>query len=174
LLISGAGLFAAGLAVGAALASWASAPAHVAIREGDTLASYLPDAVMSLTYATSNGITTAQRSMPGAPFEMLATFADGRPVQRCSVSADIDGHLGGLTTLTALRGLSRQQRENEFPVQLGIVDVRDAVVGEPPIPALVFTNKERTAVAIILDGVAAEVTLRTAELDGLRTACASD
>lgn len=160
--------------MGAALASWASAPAHVAIREGDTLASYLPDAVMSLTYATSNGITTAQRSMPGAPFEMLATFADGRPVQRCSVSADIDGHLGGLTTLTALRGLSRQQRENEFPVQLGIVDVRDAVVGEPPIPALVFTNKERTAVAIILDGVAAEVTLRTAELDGLRTACASD
>jgi hypothetical protein len=84
----------------------------------------------------------------------------------------MDGHLGGLTTLTARRGLSRQQRENEFPVQLGIVDVRDAVAGEPPVPARVFTNKERTAVAIILDGVASEVTLQTAELDGLRTACA--
>lgn len=48
-------------------------------------------------------------------------------------------------------------------MQLGIVDVRDAVIDEPPIPALVFTNKERIAVAIILDDVAAEVTLRTAK-----------
>ncbi|GAA5013440.1 hypothetical protein GCM10025794_01770 [Massilia kyonggiensis] len=61
-LIIGAGLFAVGLVVGAALASRMSTSADVAIREGDTLASYLPDAVMSLAYATPAGMTTVQRS----------------------------------------------------------------------------------------------------------------
>ena len=170
-LIIGAGLFAAGLAVGTALASWASAPARMAILEGATLASYLPDAVMSLTYAMPNGMTTAQRSAPGAPFEILATFADGRPAQRCRLSADMDGHLRGLTELTARRSLSLEQREQEFPVQLGVIDVRDTVIGEPFGPVLAFTNKSRTAVAIIADGRAAEVTLRPAALDWLQTAC---
>jgi hypothetical protein len=99
-------LFVAGLAVGTALASWVSAPSHWDVREGATLASYAPDAVMSLTYATSDGITTAQRSASGVPFDILSTFADGRPAQRCSASADMNGHLNGLTELTARRGLS--------------------------------------------------------------------
>ena len=170
-LIFGAGLFAAGLAAGAALASWASAPARVTVQEGATLASYLPDAVMSLTYATSDSITTAQRSTPSASFEVLATFTDGRPAQRCRASADMNGHLGGLTELTARRGLSLEQREREFPVQLGVIDVRDAAIGAPFGPVLVFTNKSRAAVAIVVDGRAAEVTLRAPELDWLQTAC---
>jgi hypothetical protein len=171
LLIYGAGLFTAGLAVGTALASWASAPAHVAIREGDTLASYLPDAVMSLTYTTPDGMTTVQRSAAGAPFEVLSTFADSRPAQRCRASADMNGHLRDLTELTARRGVSLEQREREFPVQLGVLDVRDTAISEPFGPVLAFTNKSRTAVAIVVDGRAAEVTLRTAELDWLTTAC---
>jgi hypothetical protein len=141
------------------------------VREGATLASFLPDDVMSLSYATQSGITTAQRSVPGAPFQVLSTFADGRPAQRCSASADMGGRLGALAALTARRGLSLAQREGEFPVQLGIIDVRDSVIGEPSGPVLVFTNKTRTAVAVILDGHAAEVTLQTAELGWLETAC---
>ena len=170
-LIFGAGLFAAGLAVGAALASWASVPASVAVREGATLAGYLPDAVMSVTYATPDGMTTAQRSAEGALFEVLSTFAEGRPAQRCRASADLNGHLSGLTELTARRGLSLEQREQEFPIQLGVIEVRDTVIGEPFGPMLAFTNKSKTAVAIIVDGRAAEVTLRAAELDWLKTAC---
>jgi hypothetical protein len=164
-------LFAAGLAVGAALAGRAPSPARETVREGATLASYLPDAVMSLAYATPDGMTTAQRSTPGAPFEVLSTFADGRPTQRCRASANMNGHLDGLTALTARRSLSLGQREREFPVQLGVIDVRDAAIGEPVGPVLAFTNKSRTAVAIIVDGRAAEVTLRAAELDWLKTAC---
>lgn len=170
-LIFGIGLFVAGLAVGAALASWASAPAHSEIRAGATLASYAPDAVMSLAYATPDGITTAQRSAPGVPFEVLSTFADGRPAQRCSASADMDGHLNGLTELTARRDLSLEQREREFPVQLGVIEVRDVVIGEPFGLVLAFTNKSKSAVAIIVDGRAAEVTLRMTELEWLKTAC---
>ena len=170
-LIFGTGLFAAGLAVGATLASWMSAPASVAVREGATLASYLPDAVMSLTYVTPDGMTTAQRSAPGGPFEVLSTFMNRRPAQRCRASADMNGHLSGLTELTARRSLSLEQREREFPVQLGVIDVRNTVIGEPFGPVLAFANKSRTAVAIIVDGRAVEVPLRAAELDWLKTIC---
>jgi hypothetical protein len=141
------------------------------VREGATLVSFLPDAVMSLTYATQSGITTAQRSVPGAPFQVLSTFADGRPAQRCSASADMGGRLGALAALTARRSLSLGQREGEFPVQLGVMEVRDSVIGEPSGPVLVFTNKTRTAVAVILDGRTAEVTLQAAEFGWLETAC---
>jgi hypothetical protein len=81
------------------------------------------------------------------------------------------GHLGDLTTLTAQRSLTLAQREDEFPVQLGVIEVRDAVIGEPPGPVLVFTNKDRTAIAVILDGRAAEVTLQAEELEWLKTPC---
>jgi hypothetical protein len=170
-LIFGTGLFVTGLAVGAALASWASTPAHMDIREGAALASFFPDAVMSLSYASLGGMTTAQRSAPGTPFQVLSTFADGRPAQRCSTSVDMAGHLGNLTTLTVQRSLSLDQREGEFPVQLGVVEVRDAVIGEPSGPVLVFTNKDRTAIAVILDGLAPEVTLQAKELEWLKTPC---
>jgi hypothetical protein len=169
--IFGAGLFVAGLAAGAALASWASTPTHADIRKGATLASFLPEAVMSLTYSTPEGMTTVQRSAPGAPFQVLSTYADGRPAQRCSASADMEGHLDSLAALTARRRLSLEQREGEFPVQLGVIEVRDAVIGEPSGPVLVFTNKNRTALAVILDGRAAEVTLQAVKLKWLETIC---
>jgi len=170
-LIYGAGLFISGLAVGAALASWASTSAHLDIREGATLVSVLPEAVMSLSYATPRGMTTAQRSAAGAPFQILSTFADGRPAQHCSTASDLGGRLDKLSTLTARRNLSLTQRENEFPVQLGVIEVRDAVIGEPSGPMLVFTNKNRTTVAVMMDGRAAELTLDAAKLDWLGTAC---
>jgi hypothetical protein len=170
-LIFGVGLFLSGLAAGAAIAGWASAPSRAGIHEGTTLMSYLPEAVMSLTYATPKGMTTAQRSVPGSPFQVLATFADGRPAQRCTVSADIKGRLDNLMTLTARRALSLQQREGEFPVELGVIQVRDAVISEPSGPVLVFTNKNRTAIAVVVDGNAAEVTLQPAALGWLEAIC---
>jgi hypothetical protein len=127
---------------------------------------------MSLSYATPGGMITAQRSAPGAHFHVLSTFTDGRPARRCSASADMAGQLDNLTTLTARRSLSLQQRENEFPMQLGVIEVRDAVIGEPSGPMLVFTNKNRTAVAVIIDGRVAEVTLPATKLDWLETVCA--
>jgi hypothetical protein len=170
-LIFGVALLFSGLVAGAAIASWASAPSRADIREGATLVSYLPEAIMSLTYATPGGMFTAQRSVPGAPFQVLSTFADGRPAQRCSASADMEGRLDKLATLTARRRLSLEQRGSEFPVQLGVIDVRDSVIGEPAAPVLVFTNKNRTAIAVIVDGNAAEVTLQPAALGWLEAIC---
>jgi hypothetical protein len=170
-LVVGAGLFVSGLAVGAAIVAWASSPSRAEIREGGTLMSVLPETVMSLAYASPGATTTAQRSVPDTPFQILSTFADGRAAQRCSALADLEGRLDKLATLTARRGLSLEQRASEFPVQLGIIEVRDAVIGEPASPVLVFTNKNRTALAVVLDGRAAEVTLQAAELQWLETAC---
>jgi hypothetical protein len=116
-------------------------------------------------------MTTAQRSAPGSPFQVLATFADGGPAQRCTASTDLEGRLDKLATLTARRYLSLEQRGNEFPVQLGVIEVRDSVIGEPAGPMLVFTNKNRTAIAVIVDGNAAEVTLEPAALGWLEAIC---
>ncbi|QNA87661.1 hypothetical protein G4G28_02725 [Massilia sp. Dwa41.01b] len=143
----------------------------MAIGEGATLVSFLPDAVMSLSYATPNGMTTAQRSAASAPYHILSTFTDGRPAQRCSASEDMARRLGKLATLTARRGLSREQREAAFPDQLGVIDVRDTVIAEPAGPVLVFANKDRTALAVVVDGGAAEVTLQAAELEWMEKAC---
>jgi hypothetical protein len=171
-LILCAGVFLAGVTVGTGLAGWASSHVDGNIRKGATLMSLLPESVMSLTYATSLGTTTAQRSAPNAPFQILSTFADGRPVQRCSTAAaDMGERLDDLATLTARRGLSLEQRASEFPIQLGVIEVRDSTIAEPSGPVLVFTNKDRTAIAVIVDGHAAEVTLLAAKLEWLETAC---
>lgn len=171
--IFGAGLFVSGLTIGVALASWASVHTQEDVCRGATLASVLPESVMSLTYVSPTGITTMQRAVPDAPFHILSTFSDGKPVQRCDMPAAIVERLKDLTTLTARRNLSSQQRASEFPVQLGVVEVRDTILAEPSGPVLIFANKERTAIAAMFDGRAAEVTLQASELAWLETACTS-
>jgi hypothetical protein len=170
-LLIGAGLFAAGLAAHAALAPSPAQP-QAGIRAGATLAGFMPDEVMSLTWVTSWGMTTAQRSVTSAAFQMLSTFADGRTAQHCTASPDMAGRLAELSVVTAKRALSPAQREREFPALLGVMAIRDAAISESGGPVLVFTNLDRTAVAAVRDGRAAEVTLPAAELRWLETACA--
>jgi hypothetical protein len=166
----GVGLFAAGLAAHAALTPSPARP-QAPIRAGATLAGFMPDDVMSLTWVTSWGMTTAQRSVTSAAFQMLSTFADGRPPQHCTASPDMAGRLAELSVVTARRELSPAQRERQFPALLGVMEIRDAAISESG-PVLVFTNRDRTAVAAVRDGRAAEVTLPAAELRWLETACA--
>jgi hypothetical protein len=173
LLLLGAGLFAAGMIVGAALAPRVLAPAPVALTRGDTLAGFAPDAILSLSYTTRNGMTTLQRSSRGARFEVQSTFADERPAQRCTAPADLGGHLARFAEWKAGRGLSREQRGREFPVQLGVLDIRDKVGGEPPVSVVVFANREQSSVAVTLEGYAGEIILPIAELRWLERACDS-
>jgi hypothetical protein len=171
LLTAGCGLFAAGMIAGAALAPRVLAPAPVAVARGDTLATFAPDTILSVTYATRSGITTAQRASRGARFHVQSTFADESPAQRCTAPADLAGHLPRFAEMKARRGLSRDQRDREFPVQLGVLDIRDNVIGEPAVSVLVFSNREQSAVAVALEGYAGEVVLPISELRWLERAC---
>lgn len=173
LLVAGAGLFAAGMIAGAALAPRVLAPAPVAVARGDTLAGFAPDAILSLSYTTRSGMTTLQRSSRGARFDVQSTFADERPAQRCTAPADLAGYLARFAELKAGRGLSREQRVSEFPIQLGVLDIRDDVNGAPPVSVLVFGNREQSSVAVTLEGYASEVTLPIATLRWLEKACDS-
>jgi len=171
LLLAGAGLFAAGMIAGAAMAPRVLAPAPVAVARGDTLAGFAPDTILSLTWATRSGMTTLQRSSRGARFQVQSTFADERPAQHCSAPTDLGGHLARLVEWKARRGLSREQRDREFPVQLGVLDIRDNVTGEPAVTGLVFANRDQSALAVALEGYAGEVMLPVTELRWLERPC---
>ena len=171
LLSAAGGLFAAGMIAGAALAPRVLAPAPVAVGRGDTLATFAPDAVLAVTYATRSSITTAQRASRGARFHVQSTYADESPVQRCTAPPDLAGHLARFAEMKARRGLSREQRDREFPVQLGVLDIRDNVTGDPAVSVRVFSNHEQTAVAVVLEGYAGEIILPIAELRWLERAC---
>lgn len=173
LLAAGAGLFAAGMIAGAALAPRVLAPAPVAVSRGDTLAGFAPDAILVLTWATRNSMTTLQRSSRSARFHVQSTFADESPAQRCTAPADLGGHLARFVELKARRGLSHEQRAREFPVELGVLDIRDNVTGEPAVSATMFANPERSALAITLAGYAGELVLPIAELRWIEQACDS-
>jgi len=171
LLAAACCLFALGIIVGAALAPRVLAPAPVAVARGDTLAAFAPEAILSLTYATHTGITTLQRAGRGARFHVQSTFADESPAQRCTAPADLAGHLARFAEIRARRGLSREQRDREFPVQLGVLDIRDNVRGEPTVSVLVFSNHDQSALAVALEGYAGEVLLPASELRWLERAC---
>ena len=170
LLLAGTALFTVGIAVGHAVTP-SSAPPHPAIQAGATLAGFMPDEVMSLTYTTPWGRTTAQRSTTNATFQILSTFALGKPPQRCAASPEITGQLAELSVVSAKRELSLAEREQAFPVLLGRLEIRDSAISDPTEPVLVFANRTRTAVAVVLGGRAAEVTLPVAELGRFETAC---
>lgn len=171
LYIAGCGLFALGIVVGAALAPRVLAPAPVTVDRGVTLAHFAPDAILSVTYTTRSSMTTAQRSNRGARFHVQSTFADERPVQHCSAPADLAGHLVRFADLKARRGLSFEQRDREFPFQLGVLDIRDNATGEPAASAVLFANRDGSSVAVTLEGYAGEVVLPVAELRWLEQAC---
>jgi hypothetical protein len=160
-LIYGTALFVAGVAVGTSLAGWASAPSHIEVQEGTTLVSYLPEAVMSLAHATLGSLTAAQQSVPGALFQVLSTFADGRPAQRCSASTDIEGRLDKLATLTARRSLSFEQRRSSCGSLMSRIR---SSVNQSGRCWCSRTTKD--AIAVIVDGYTAEVTLQPASIDG--------
>jgi hypothetical protein len=164
-------LFVSGLIVGSSSTIWMSWPARIAITDGDTLSSIVPEEIISLTYTTIHGTTIAQRSSPGTGFVVQATFADGRPTQRCAAPANLAGRLDTLSDLIARRGLTVEQREREFPEQLGVLDIRTRMLTEPNDPILVFSNRQRRALAVIFGDTIAEVTLRPDDIEWLGKGC---
>lgn len=145
---------------------------HV-IEPGSAIVERDENSVLFLSYATKAMRVTAQRSRPGISFAIQATYADGRPVEICRGSADLAKHLVYFTDLVAKREMSLERRGDDFPVQMGVLDIRDLIIGEPEGPMLVFTNKAENSVATIVDGHAVELTVPLSAFRTLEKGCAA-
>ncbi len=127
--------------------------------------------VRLLGYSTKTMTLTAQRSQEGAPFLVQVTFADGRPVQRCISPPDLAGHLRSFTHFVTKRGLTIEQLDKDFPVQHGVLDLRNGPSPEPDGPYLVYTDTAGKAAAIVAYGSAVELTLPLAAFTRLEDGC---
>jgi hypothetical protein len=131
------------------------------------------DELRVLSYTTKTTILTAQRSQSGAPFLVQATFADGRPPQRCTVGPDLAGQAQLFTRLVTKKGLTIGQLDEEFPVQHGVLDLRDAMNPEPGGPYLVYTDRSGKSAALVSHGSAVELTVPLAAFKRLEAGCAN-
>jgi len=141
------------------------------ITPGSEIVGIADDHVLILSY-TGKGMTlTAQRSTPGADFNVQATFVDGRGAQRCTAPPDLGGQLATFSSLIAKREISVEERDKEFPVHVGNLTVQPWG-DEPNYPMMVFTNKAGTSVAFVFDRYLAELTIPLAAFKRLETGCA--
>lgn len=124
-----------------------------------------------LSYTTKAMTLTAQRSQPGAPFLVQATFADGRPSQACTAPPDLAGQLQLFTRFITKRGLTVDQFDKEFPVQHGVLDLRVEMNPEPGAPYLVYTDKSSKSAAVVSYGSAVELTVPLAAFKRLEAGC---
>lgn len=170
-VLIGIGLLSIGMATGIGVGSWVWRPSNVVLGDGDTLAAFDPDDIVSVRYASRDTTLTAQRVAPDAGFAVMVTFEDGRPSQHCEAPADLFGHLAVLSDWTVRRSLSMDDLARDFPTQIGVLDLRDRIVGEPTYPMLLFTDRRHDVVAVVLDGIAAEVRLRVVDLVWLTHGC---
>lgn len=100
---------------------------------------------------------TAQRTKPGDKFALQGTYADGRPVHQCMANENLAGYLPFFSTIPNGRKLSVNQATKEFPVKLGVIEIRDrsTIRRVPPIEFR-STKDEKTIVASY-DNVAYEL-----------------
>jgi len=124
-----------------------------------------------LTYSTKTMTLTAQRSQSGAPFLVQATFTDGRPSQSCTASHDLAGQLEAFTHFVSKRRLTIDQLDEEFPVQHGVLDLRNQMNPEPGGPYLVYTDKAAKSTALVSYGTAVELTMPLAAFSRLEMGC---
>lgn len=143
------------------------------IEPGSAIVERDENSVLFLSYTTKAMRVTAQRSRPGIPFAVQATYSDGRPAEICRASTDLAKHLAHFTDLVAKREISLERRGEDFPIQLGVLDIRDLIMGEPEGPMLVFTNKAKSSVVFILDRHAVELTIPLSAFRSLEKGCAA-
>ena len=138
------------------------------ISPGSTIDEQSPAGIRLISLTTKELTVTAQRSLDGSPFEMQTTFSDGRPSQHCKAPPNL---IQPFASIVAKREITFEQRDKDFPVQIGVLDIRNVILPEPAGPILVFTNAKHNAVAYIRDGYAVEVIIPFATLKALEHGC---
>lgn len=137
---------------------------------GTVVSGIVQDHVSALVFVTAKGTFTAQRSRVGGPFAVQLTFADGRPARHCTASPDLSGQLLNVSTFEAKRQLSFEARAKDFPVHVGNLFTQPQG-REPGNVVMVYTNEQRSSVAVVFDRYAVELIAPPAAFDGLEAGC---
>lgn len=118
------------------------------INPGAALFEADPDEVRSLSYLSEEMTLTAQRSKPGSSFLVQVTFSDDRASQHCVSAPDLAGVLPTLALTKVSKAISHKEQKARYPLAMGRIEVRDAVVGEPISPWLLFGTNTHDVLAV--------------------------
>jgi hypothetical protein len=89
-----------------------------------------------------------------------------------TLTGALPGRLGTISHLAIKREISMEERDEQFPLQLGVFDIRTWTLSAPERSTLVFTDKAHRSVALVLDGRAAELTVPLGAFTALESGCA--
>ncbi len=128
--------------------------------------------VRSFSYTTTNMTLTAQRSKAGGQLAVQITFADNRAPQHCLSSPDLGGLLSSFALSKVIKQINTTEIDAKYPITLGFIDVKDAVIGAPIPSWKLFTSTDHATVAVETKSAAFEIDISPAILKKLETGCA--
>jgi hypothetical protein len=130
-----------------------------------------PNEVRSFFYATDSMIFTAQRSKSGTPFITQVTYADERPFQRCIATPDLAGALTPLSLATVASKADQHDAKITRVRMLGLLELKDAVIGEPTIPWVLFIAEGESGVFIRQDDALFKTNISLATIAKIEAGC---
>ena len=153
------------------------------IEDGSELFAVVENEIMLLNYRTPLLMVTAQRSVPAARFMVTVTYADGRAPQQCSASSDLAGQLRHFSAISAQvsdqiaakmsdQGHKVRRGEADFPIRLGILEVRDRITTDSISLMQFHAAADHTALALAMDGVFTEIRTPYEAIQHLEEGCA--
>jgi hypothetical protein len=106
------------------------------------------DEVRTLIFTTDKMTVVAQRSIPETNFAVQITYSDNYAPKHCSSYPNLGGVLLSLERIKVKKHLSAKELHNSYPIEVGFIEYRDAVMGETPEPWQIFTTNDRSKIAI--------------------------
>jgi hypothetical protein len=163
-------LLGASAVAGAVMFTIGSRSSEPEVEPGTTVLSIWEDGIRSIIYRTGTMTLTARRTDSG-PFEVHVTYNHGQTPRQCQASQDLAGLLPDLGEIKARRQLTPQEVADEFPLDAGIVELKDEV-DEPIPPLMARLTKDGSAVAVVYGHTAIEADITPDVFAKLGKGCA--
>lgn len=128
--------------------------------------------VRSFIYTTTTMTLTAQRSKAGGPLAIQVIYADNRAPQQCISTSELGGVLPSFVLSKVKKQITPKEIKLKYPVILGDIEVKDAVIGEPITPWRLFTTNDYSVVAVEKRFGAFEIDISPIALKKLQAGCA--
>jgi hypothetical protein len=145
--------------------------AKVTIAPGTVVLDVQASEIEALSYLSGDVVLKAHRIAPAGPLSIETVHAG--KMEKCQASPDLSGLLPQLTRAKALRQLTPEKADIEFPVKLGTLQLEDRIKAEPMPPLTVRTRSDRSAIALVYDEVAIETDMAPGVFAKLGTGCST-